>query len=179
MDINRWNDLANKSQNVCDRYNSRITAQSKRLNGDTFICPWCNKEHPISSAKIIKIVAGEELIDKQHGFNSTTKTYTKVTCNVRFCKRCFDKNQKHKHIFYLIAKIVYAIVGIALFYWLITTDEELGFYGWVGAILGFLLLGACMLGAQDFIDENFFDTANVEEAYRNNAIVHQTRPRFW
>lgn len=171
MDINNWNDIAHKADRTANRYSQGFTSLRKKIDGNEFICPWCGKQYMISDAEIMKIVAGKDLIDTQYNFNSTTKTYVKTTYKVRFCKKFFSKNARNKHIFFTIGKIIYALLGILLLYWLITTDEKLGFYGWVGAIFGYGIIALCALGLKDSIEENLFDTANINEAYKNNAIV--------
>lgn len=170
--VNRWNEIAYKSQQVAEKYDKRIRSFGpKKLNGNTFICPWCGKEYSIYDAHVKEISAGKELIDTEYHINWKTKTYAKVTYRVRFCEKCIEKNERHKRIFFNVGKVIYAILSVLLLYWLITTDEELGFYGWLGVIFipGIVLL--CALGVKDVVEEDFFDVVDIIKAYKNNAIL--------
>lgn len=171
MDINRWNESAYKAENISARYDQRILRLKKKIDGTSFICPWCGKLHPINEAKTMKIVAGKDVLSKQYNFNSTTTTYVKTTYKVRFCKQCFDKNERNKKIFFSFGKIIYVLLGLLLLYWMFTTDEKLGFTSVLGTIGMYGIIALCAIGWKDSVIENFFDTANIEEAYKDNAII--------
>lgn len=172
MDINHWNKTAHKAQSTAGLYSQRLFPLQKDIYGDSFRCPWCGKVHPLSEAEVKKIRVGKDLIDKQYNLGTSTEisTYVKTYYNVRFCRMCIGKNERNKIIFFTIGKILYAIVGLLLIYWLITTDEKLGFYGWFGAIVGYGIIALCALGCKEAVEENFFDTINLDYAYKGNAI---------
>ena len=171
MSLNSWNDIAHKSEQSANRIHKRIISQNKIISGDEFICPWCGKKHLVSDAKIMKIVASKELIDTRHNYNTTTKTYAKTSYNVRFCDKCYKKNERNKVIFFTVGKVLYLAMGILLLYWGFTTDENLGFSGWFGLIAMYGIIALCALGLKENVVENIFDTANVEHAYKCNAVV--------
>lgn len=172
MDINHWNQTAHKAQDTVNSYNQHLSSLQKEIDGYSFRCPWCGKIHSISDAQIKKIRVGKDLIDTQYHLSSstTTKTYVKTYYNVRFCKKCAAKNERNKDMFFTIGKILYGVLGICFLYWLITTDEKLGYSGWIGAILGYGMIALCALGAKDSVEENLFDTINLDYAYKGNAI---------
>lgn len=95
----------------------------------------------------------------------------KTTYKVRFCKQCFDKNERNKKIFFSFGKIIYVLLGLLLLYWMFTTDEKLGFTSVLGTIGMYGIIALCAIGWKDSVIENFFDTANIEEAYKDNAII--------
>lgn len=171
MSINSWNDIAHKSEQSAEKVHKRIISQNKIVNGNEFICPWCGKKHSISDAKILSIVASKELIDTRRGFNSTTKTYAKTSYKIRFCEKCYNKNERNKRIFFTAGKVIYVILGILLLYWCFTTEEKLGFTGWLGLIIFYGIIALCAIGLKESVIENMFDTANVEHAYKCNAIA--------
>ena len=170
MDLNSWNEQAHKADEIASRHNRHLSSLKKKIDGSSFICPWCGKQHNISEANIIKIVASNDLIAKGHSFNATTKTYVKTSYRVRFCKKCFSKNERNKKIFFTIGKVIYAILGFYLLYWMFTTDEKLSFSSCLGFIVMYGMIALVAIGLKDKITENFFDIANIEEAYKNNAI---------
>lgn len=171
MDVNRWNEIAHKSQRAAEKYDKRIRSYAeKRLNGNTFICPWCGKEYNINDAHVMEISTGKELIDTEYHMNSTTKTYAKISYRVRFCVKCIEKNKRHKRIFFNVAKIIYAALSVMLFYWLITSDEEFGFYGWFGIIFFYGIATLCACAFKEDVGEFLFDVVDIIKAYENNAI---------
>ncbi len=173
MNIGHWNRVAHKSNQICDEYNRQLSSKTKFLNGDTYICPRCNKAHSISDSKIIKIIVGKDLVDTLYSGSTAHKTFVKTYCNVRFCRDCYYKNERNKRIFFLVGKFAYFAIGFLLLYWMITTDEKLGFVSWIGAIAGYVILALCALGAKDSVEEYLFDSYNInlEEAFQNNAIL--------
>lgn len=172
MDINHWNEITQKSQKAAEQYDKRIRYYAgKKLDGNTFICPWCGKEYSLSDAHVKEISAGNELIDTEYHMNSTTKTYAKISYRIRFCKKCIEKNKRHKRIFLNVAKGVYAISSALLLYWLITTDVELGFYGWFGIIFIYGIATLCAWAFKEDAGEFLFDVVDIIKAYENNAIV--------
>lgn len=171
MDVNRWNETIRKSQKAAEQYDKRIRYYAgEKLNGNTFICPWCGKEYSLSDAHVKEISVGNELIDTEHHMNSTTKTYAKISYRIRFCKKCIEKNKRHKRIFFNMAKVIYVVLSVLLFYWLITMDEELSFTGWFGVLFAYGIATLCAWGFKDNVGEFLFDVVDIIKAYENNAI---------
>lgn len=172
MDINQWNNIAHKAQSSANSYNQHLSSLQKEIDGNSFRCPWCGKLHPISEAQIRKIRVGKDLIDTNYHLSSSTqtKTYVKTYYNVRFCKKCNSKNERNKIVFFTIGKIIYAVLGMVFLYWLITTEEKLGVSGWLGAVIGYGIIAICALGCKESVEENLFDTIDLDYAYKGNAI---------
>ena len=172
MDRNNWNRTARKAESIADKYSKRLSRHEKEIESPFYRCPWCGKIHPISDAQMKKIRVEKDLIGTHSDITSmtTTKTYVKTYYNVRLCKKCANSNERKKSVFFNIGKILYGILGIMFLFWLITTDEKLEFYGWLGAIIGYGMVAFCAIGLKDSIEENVFDTINIDYAYTGNAI---------
>lgn len=171
--MNHWNNLADKQQKVQEKYRKKLSKLTKKIEDPYFLCPWCGHKHYISDAKIIKIVAGKDLIDTTYNINTKTETYVKTSYRIRFCAKCYVKNERQKKIFFTIGKIFVIIFCLLILIWAILTEEKLGFYGWVGVFAGIFIIFACAFGCKESIEENFFDTANIEKSFENNAIVRR------
>lgn len=172
MDVNKWNDIANKSERVKAKYAKRLSGIRKDVDGSTYICPWCGKIHNTSDAYTRVLRVGNDLIDKEDYVfsNTTTKTYVKVWYNIRCCEKCYRRYKFWTRLLYGICIIAYVIFGFLIVYWLIESNEDMGIAGWIGLSLIYVFIALLAASAKDTLEETLFNVADVEKAYKNNAI---------
>ena len=171
MDLNKWNDIANKAERVKAKYAKRLSGIQKNLNGSKYICPWCGKIHDTRESHIRVLRAGTETIDRQYyiGASTSAKTYVRIWYNIRCCEKCYKWFKIWTRTLYTICIMAYIALGIFWAKWLIETEDN-DWTIWIASALIYAVIGLIAYAGKNTIEECLFNVVDVEKAYKNNAI---------